>query len=120
MIRKYWFYLLWWGIGTPLVIGAWRAMDNREMAWDVLGVWVVNGAVALISLALRQWRPKKNPMSWFGIYSVLGPLGLMAWFNSSFEMWFVFPFALAGVLLLWFAEPQGDDLASFSSRSSAH
>ena len=106
MKKEYWFYLVCGGFLTAQVFWLWKTMSNREKAWNMLGIWVVAAGMTLLSLILTRCRPKKNPLSWYGLYLVLGPLSLMAWLKSSFEMWFVVPFSLAGVIILWFAQPQ--------------
>ena len=105
MKKEHWVLFFWWLIGTPLIVYAWKTMADRDKAWDILGVWVVSSVVSIVQLALVHWRPRQNSMAHIGIYLVLGPLSLMAWFTRSFDMWFVVPSALAGVLILWFAAP---------------
>ena len=105
MRKEYWVFLACYLISTPLIVYAWKTMADRENAWDILGIWLVSCVVGIVQLALVHWRPRQNSMAHICTYLVLGPLSLMAWFTRSFDMWFVVPFALAGVLILWFAAP---------------
>jgi hypothetical protein len=109
MRKEYWVLLFWYVIGTPVIVYVWKAMENRERAWDLLGIWVVNAVIGLIQLTLAHWQPRKYPrLSWIGVYLVLMPFGLMAWLNRSLEMLFVYPLTLVGVLALWFAIPPAE------------
>jgi hypothetical protein len=83
----------------------WEPRTAAETRWDILGVLVVTGAVGIIQWVLNRWRPRNGKWANFGVYSVLGPLGLYAWLEHP-DLWLIVPFAVVGVAILWFSEKQ--------------
>jgi hypothetical protein len=70
--------------------------------YDMIGIVLVNAAVAVLHLFLirRNLLDRNDRWRGFGLYLVVAPIGLLAWLERDATLAVLIPFTLTGAVLL--------------------